>query len=108
MAKPESWSVSADPAGFSLRSTFGQTVVVPWVLVYEVHAYKLDLLTADEVRLDVSVAADPSRVTLSEEMLGFSAFVSRAEAELGFPPNWWVAVVKPAFAPNRLLLFRRA
>jgi hypothetical protein len=108
MAKPESWSVSVDPVGFSLRSASGQKVVVPWVLVSEVHAYKLDLLTTDEVRLDISVAAIPSCVTISEEMSGFSAFVSHAETELGFLANWWVAVVKPAFASNKLLLFRRA
>jgi hypothetical protein len=76
--------------------------------VKEVRAYKLDFLTTDEVRLDISVGDEPTRITLSEEMVGFRSFAAEAEAQLGFPVNWWTDVVKPAFEINERVLYRHA
>ena len=97
-----------DAAGFSFRSGDESTVQVDWAAIVRVVAYKLDLLTTDEVRLEIALQYAPYEVTVSEEQPGFGAVAAEMEKRLNFPAGLWEAVVKPAFQANETVLYPRA
>ncbi len=94
--------------GFSFRLADESTVQVDWAAIARVAAYKLDLFTTDEVRLEIVLPYAPYEVTVSEEQPGFGAVAAEMEKRLNFPAGWWEAVVTPAFQANETVLYPRA
>lgn len=79
-----------------------------WDEISVVEAYKIDLGTTDEVRIQVGFGSPAKAVVLSEEQEGFDAFIRAAEARFSFPEGWWDRLVRPAFKRCNTTLFRRA
>lgn len=79
---------------------------VAWSSVHSIKAYKLDLVTVDEVRLFVAYDGGHT-VELSEEQDGYETFIAKAEHRYGFPEGWWTKLVHPAFKRNEMTLFYR-
>lgn len=82
-------------------------VAVPWADVGVLRAYKLDLLTIDEIRVSVAYGNPEKNLELSEEQEGFEDFIRTADAKFSFCPGWWERLVKPAFETNEVTLFQR-
>lgn len=78
-----------------------------WDEIDAVKAYKIDLVTTDEIRLLVGFGSPEKLVELSEEQEGFAAFIRIAERRLSFPEGWWDRLVKPAFETCETTLFER-
>ncbi|MBZ2210103.1 hypothetical protein [Massilia soli] len=78
-----------------------------WDEVNAIKAYKIDLLTWDEIRVVVSFGRPETVIELSEEQEGFEAFIRTAEQKLSFPKGWWERLAKPAFETCETTLFRR-
>ncbi len=96
-----------EPEGLAFIGTGVENIAVPWSAVRRVVAYKLDLITTDEVRLRLDLDTPPYSVEVSEEMEGFESLRSAAEKHFQFPKGWWSQVVQPAFATNERVLFIR-
>jgi hypothetical protein len=78
-----------------------------WDEIDAVKAYKIDLITTDEVRVLVSYGRTEKVLELSEEQEGFEAFIRTAERKLSFPEGWCERLVRPAFDTCETTLFRR-
>ena len=78
-----------------------------WDEIEAVEAYKIDLITTDEIRVLVSFGRPVKVLELSEEQDGFNAFIRTAERKLSFPEGWWERLVKPAFETCETTLFSR-
>lgn len=101
-----SYKVIVESEGFALIGTGVERVYVPWLAVREVIAYKLDLITTDEVFLRFDLDIFPFSIEVSEEMEGFEDFKATAEKRLQFSEGWWSQVLQPPFATNERVLFR--
>ena len=89
------------PKGFSTSGRF-----VSWQDIQEIAAYKIDLLTVDEVRFSFAVSSGQALV-VSEEQRGFSELVSSLALEFPSVADWESKVINPAFAGNHIVLYRR-
>jgi hypothetical protein len=92
-------SVSAN--GFSVESSF-----VTWADIQGIRAYKRDLITTDEVCF-VFALKSGLELTVTEEQPGFKELVVSLSQEFPSTVGWRSHVIKPAFAPNHTVLFRR-
>ncbi|MBO9718431.1 MAG: hypothetical protein J7507_16960 [Pseudoxanthomonas sp.] len=99
--QPERCAVVVTPFGFALA---GRTIA--WQTVSEVWGYKIDLPTTDEAFLEF--VAGNERIAVSEEQPGFDALASAMAATFPVTADWRSAVLLPAFACNRTLLYRRS
>ncbi len=77
-----------------------------WAEVVQVRAFKIDLLTVDEVRF-VFVSNSGLAIEISEEQAGFDALLSAAMIYLPSLSGWQRRIVAPAFARNETVLFQR-
>lgn len=80
-----------------------------WSDVSRVTAFKLDLITVDEVRLRFESDAGVS-IELSESEPGWSELLLALPQRLpGFPPGerWLHEIVQPPFATNEMKLYER-
>ena len=93
--------ISVSPTGFTISGHF-----VSWRDIQEISAYKIDLLTTDEVRFSLSISSKQD-VTVSEEQTGFNEFVTSLVAAFPSVSGWQTQIVNPAFAPNYTVLYRR-
>jgi hypothetical protein len=97
--------------GFSIHDRGEQVAHVEWANVVEICAYKIDLLTYDEICIDVRVERAEGFNWVSEEDEGYSEFLDQIERRFsGIRPhsNWFGDVAYPAFAENRTTLWKRA
>ena len=89
-------------AGFIIRGfrdPSESTGLLPWQSITQVSAYKLDLVTTDQVRLSITFDHAGS-IEAHEEMKGFTDLCEAlAERVSGFPSFWtWITKVRtPAF-----------
>ena len=76
--------------------------------IVTVTAFKADVLIMDLVVLDIATRVDGSSsvTTIHEDMPGFGLARACLERLPGFLPDWWDALLLPAFATNRRLLFQ--
>jgi len=75
-----------------------------WDEIAKISAYKLDLLTTDEIRL-VFVSHNGSSMEISEENEGFPELFEMLEGRIPGFVDGWGSVMKPAFARNETVLF---
>jgi hypothetical protein len=89
--------------GFSLHTT-GK--FYSWTDIEEVSAYKVDLITTDDICLDISF--QDFILTISEEVPGFPLFIEKLiEALPGIDGDWEAKVIKPPFATNQTIIYKR-
>ena len=93
--------------GFHLISPHG-TGSYDWADLQSVFGFKLDLLTIDEICLDLFFA-NGSCLRLSESLPGWSALLRHLSTHFpSISPEWEWDVMQPPFATNMTLLFDRA
>ena len=82
-------------------------LVVDWVEIKEIVAFKLDLVTWDEVRFAfrTSEKHDDLWIEISEDQPGFKVLLGELIKRFPSVRGWEERVVKPAFATNRTRLF---
>jgi hypothetical protein len=80
---------------------------VRWADVEQIRAFKLDLLTVDEVRF-LFVLLSGRAVEISEEQPGFEAAIASAKVHFPSLSGWQDHIIKPAFAINDTVLFQRS
>ena len=77
-----------------------------WDGVEMIVAYKVDLLTTDEICLDIFYGN--LQITFTEETPGWYLFIKKLGSVFPSIPSCWDAVIaQPAFAENRTVLYRR-
>jgi hypothetical protein len=98
--EPEWLPITVDDTGFSSGSRR-----VDWASVQSVSAFKRDMLTFDDVWFQVEAAGEP--VLVCEEQPGFATMEAALSREFPSVATWRELVIKPAFAENFTVLYRR-
>lgn len=85
----------------------GVTFVINWLEIAEIIAYKVDLMTYDEVRLDIKCSGQI--LTIDEESENWDKLCSRLS--LLFPMidiKWLGKVIQQPFKANRTILYQNS
>jgi hypothetical protein len=91
--------------GFAITLT--NTKNIEWKKIQSIFAYKLDLMTTDEICIDI-FCDDNISFRVTEETAGWFVFLERLKEQ--FPTveeDWNVSIAHPAFATNLTLLYDR-
>lgn len=90
---------------FALRG-LGSGKFYAWHEIAEIKAYKVDLMTTDDVRLDISFS--DVVLTISEEIPGWPLFIDKLMRAL---PNilidWEDKIIQTPFAANTTIIYKR-
>ncbi len=93
------------PDGFSYKSN-DKVKKIEWLEIDVLTAYKADLLTYDEICLEI-VCGDLV-LTITEETPGWANFVLRTKSIFpSIPVDWDSQIVQPAFATNQTTLYQK-
>ena len=98
-------NVRVSPVGFIHMDPDLPRQLVSWSDIVEIRAYKLDLLTTDEVRFAFSLR-DGTVNEVSEEQPGFDEFMAALKSRFPAVEGWEERVVKPAFGASETILYR--
>lgn len=80
---------------------------IKWTDIERLIAYKLDLMTTDEICLDI--VYNNWQTTITEETPGWYQFIEKSKLAFpNIPKNWDSEIVHPAFATNLTILYQRA
>jgi hypothetical protein len=91
--------------GFTISLT--DTKNIEWNKIQSILAYKLDLMTTDEICIDI-FCDDNISFRVTEETAGWFVFIERLKEQ--FPTveeDWNISIAHPAFATNLTLLYDR-
>jgi hypothetical protein len=91
--------------GFAITLT--DTKNIEWKKIQSIFAYKLDLMTTDEICIDI-FCDDNISFRVTEKTAGWFVFLERLKEQ--FPTveeDWNVSITHPAFATNLTLLYDR-
>jgi len=104
-ASSESGVFSYQEDGFSY--TINKIVEkIKWMEIESLVAYKADLLTVDEIRMDISY--NNLLLTITEETPGWEKFILKTTAIFpGIPVNWELQIMQPPFATNLIELYQK-
>jgi hypothetical protein len=76
-----------------------------WEEIQTVYGYKVDLLTYDEICIDV-YTIDQKNFTITESTGGWFQFISRLSKNIkSIEIDWYVKIANPAFEKNLTLLY---
>ena len=91
--------------GFDYPLKDGQRKI-KWADIDALVAYKSDLLTTDEICLDI--VWGEWQTTITEQTPGWHQFIEKIKTIFpGIPPNWDTEITQPPFAENRTILYQR-
>ncbi len=83
------------------------TKTLKWLDITEINVYKKDLMTIDEIRMEV--AYGDKCFEISEEVPGWYQFVIRTkEIFPSIPKNWDFEIIQPSFATNSKTIYSTA
>jgi hypothetical protein len=69
-------------------------------------AYKADLMTIDEIRMDI--VWNNLQFTITEDTPGWYQFaVNTKKVFTSIPEDWDFKITQPAFAENRMVLYQK-
>lgn len=98
-------AISVLEDGFSINLPTGIKTVL-WKEIEEIHAYKADMMTYDEICMDIHLSE--SILTISEETLGWDLLVSALYSVFpSITKNWETLIIKPAFTTNEIILYKK-
>lgn len=101
----ESGHFTYEPSGF-IYKTDKQASKVKWLEIESIIAYKVDLLTIDEIRIDVFY--NNTRLIITEEITGWEGFIKKIKMIFpDIPIDWYSQVVRPPFTTNRTTLYKK-
>ncbi len=98
-------ALSWDERGFWQEGDDGSLIVREWTHVVAIRAFKLDLLTFDEIRFSFEFENDPP-FEISEDQPGFERFIEAVESRFPQVRGWRDKVMQPPFARNDTLLYQ--
>lgn len=79
---------------------------IKWADVERLIAYKRDLITTDEICLDIIY--NNQQLTITEETPGWYQFIKKMKLAFpAIPANWDGEIIHPAFATNLIILYQR-
>ena len=91
--------------GFSLTTNVGERFY-RWSDIETITAYKADLMTYDDLRLDIGF--EDVVLTLSEDLAGWSEFVEMLPKKLpGIRVDWESNFIQTPFATNLTLIYTK-
>ena len=106
-SSPAEGAFAFSETGFRLISPHG-TGQYDWACLQSAFGFKLDLLTLDEIGLDLFFA-NGSRLRLTESLTGWPALLQHLRTHFpSIPPDWDWDIMQPPFATNLTLLFDKA
>lgn len=88
-----------DEIGFK----FSKLSYCSWDSIETVFTYKIDLMTIDEICIDIFT--HDKILTVNESTPGWVQFTEQLDQRLPLPKNWEGQVMLPAFVTNLTLLF---
>lgn len=92
--------------GFSILLN-EETKKVAWLEVERLEVYKIDLLTFDEVCLDIVLSTTVIRIT--EKTDGWNTFIQKLQAQFpGIEKDWYSKIIQPPFQTNHSVLYKRS
>ncbi len=103
-AEPTEPALDFDDAGFNCAGESPWRAT--WPEVKRITAYKIDLLTVDEIRVDFALQDGMTRV-ITEESPGFEGLMLELARRFPTASGWHGRVVQPAFAPCVTVLYER-
>jgi hypothetical protein len=100
-------TLSADETGISIASSDSPVpLLIPWDEIDEIHTFKLDLGTFDEIRLALHDSSGWHE--LSEQDDGFMEVAAELQQRFSsISEAWYLDVMFPAFAANHRVLWPR-
>ena len=79
---------------------------VKWMEIQSITAYKADLFTTDEIRLDIF--HNDLKLTITEETPGWEKFVLKTKSIFpSIPVDWDSKIVQPPFETNQIQLYQK-
>lgn len=79
---------------------------IKWTDIERLAAYKVDLLTVDEIRMDI--ICNNLQFTITEETPGWYQFVLKTKAVFPvIPQDWDITIIHPAFERNYTVLYEK-
>ncbi len=92
--------------GFTYQFDTGRKKV-KWQDIERLIAYKADLMTTDEIRLDI--VCNDFQTTITEETPGWYQFVEKTKTVFpSLADNWDNEITQPAFKTNLIVLYDRS
>jgi hypothetical protein len=77
-----------------------------WKDIQKLEGYKRDLITIDQVCLDIIL--NETIITISEDTEGFGPFIEELKKQFpSIDKDWDLKVTEPPFATNLTVLFKR-
>ena len=83
-----------------------ETRKISWASIEKIVAYKQDLITVDEICIDIIY--DNWVTTFTEETPGWYVFLEKIKMVFpGIPPDWSDAIMRPPFDTKLMVLYER-
>lgn len=84
----------------------GASKFYAWEEIVEINAYKVDLITTDDIRLDISFS--DVILIISEDIPGWSLFIDKLMRALPAIANDWEEMVTESpFAANKTMIYKK-
>jgi hypothetical protein len=111
--KPHANDKSNDLGVFNSCDTLGFGIgfndvhyFVKWTDIERIVVYKADLLTTDEVCMDITF--NGKTIVVTEETKGWDTFINQLKSTLRLNnDNWETLILQPPFAYNLMIIYER-
>ncbi len=98
------------PDGFD-QETFSRPgrdgFIARWADIWRIVGCKIDLLTADEIRVNFELCTNVT-VIITEESPGFDVFMNEVERRFPSVEGWFARIAQPPLAPANAILYQQA
>lgn len=93
--------------GFSIM-TEKLTETIKWQDITKLNVYKVDLLTIDQIEMEIEYNNGNDRIRITEELPGWYQFVLKTkEIFPRIPQDWDLTIIHPAFERNYRTIYQR-
>lgn len=112
--KQQNWDSKFTDLGIFSYNTLGFNIdlkggfhSIKWVDIERIEAYKADLLTIDEICIDITY--DNKTIIVTEETKGWYQFIDKLKSTLRLTDdNWETSVLETPFEYNPITIYERA
>jgi hypothetical protein len=111
--KKQNWDIKFNDLGIFSYNSFGFFIdlkdgfhSIKWADIERMQAYKVDLLTIDEICIDITF--DNKTIIITEETKGWYQFIEKLKSAFTLKNNnWETLVLKNAFEYNFTIIYER-
>lgn len=112
--KKQNWDIKFNDLGIFTYNTLGFDIdlkdgfhSIKWTDIERLQAYKADLLTTDEICIDITF--DNKTIIITEETKGWYQFIDKVKSTLPLTnDNWEALVLETSFEYNLMTIYERA